>query len=288
MNECRTIAIGEILICIYCHHPVEERLRQSRYRDFVAEGRPDIVLDMHDGLPKLKYTDKIFECPPIWSLHQQGKVTAVEVYRDPTFPESAAKVCTFSYPLKRADLYVSEDAPAWSGIITGPTMELLFISYLAQGKGLIVHGCGIDFSGNGLLFVGDSGAGKSTLAKLWNRYSNSDCILSDDRIIVRYVDDDFWIHGTPWHGDATFASPQKTQLKKVFFLQHGDANSFSDVSKLRAVSDLTKSSFLPHWDPGGMTFSLSVLEELVNTIPCQQLMFRPDKNAVDFIQGGVG
>jgi ABC-type nitrate/sulfonate/bicarbonate transport system ATPase subunit len=58
------------------------------------------------------------------------------------------------------------------------------VNYLAQSDSMIVHACGVDYEGKGILFVGESGAGKSTLTKIWNQEPGVE-ILSDDRIIVR-------------------------------------------------------------------------------------------------------
>jgi serine kinase of HPr protein (carbohydrate metabolism regulator) len=95
-------------------------------------------------------------------------------------------------------------------------MELLMVNYLAQERGVIIHGCGIEKNGKGILFVGESGAGKSTLAKLWDQEDGVD-VLSDDRIIVRKKGEQFWMYGTPWHGDAKFASPETVRLERILF-----------------------------------------------------------------------
>ena len=57
-------------------------------------------------------------------------------------------------------LYALRRAPGGQFIdpFFGPIIELLMINYLAQGYGLIIHACGIEYDSKGLLFAGESGA----------------------------------------------------------------------------------------------------------------------------------
>ena len=70
------------------------------------------------------------------------------------------------------------------------------------------------------------------------------------------------MYGTPWHGEAAFASPQGTRLDRIFFLRHGQENSAREVNGIAAVSQLLACSFSPLWDHEGMAFVL----EFVNRI----------------------
>ena len=71
------------------------------------------------------------------------------------------------------------------------------INLLGDGRGLVVHGCGMfDGSDEAYLFVGQSGAGKTTMARLWHAEPGV-LILSDDRVILRSEPDGVWMYGTP-------------------------------------------------------------------------------------------
>jgi energy-coupling factor transporter ATP-binding protein EcfA2 len=162
-------------------------------------------------------------------------------------------------------------------------MELLMVNYLAQNNSMIVHACGIDYEGKGILFVGESGAGKSTLTKIWNKENGVD-ILSDDRIIIRKDNDQYWIYGTPWHGDARFASPAKVKLEKIFFIKHGRANSIKTVGGSFPVLQFLKASFPPYWDKNCMQFTMEFFHDLVAVIPCLEMSFVPDSKVVGFVK----
>jgi len=153
---------------------------------------------------------------------------------------------------------------------------------LAQSGGAIIHSCGIARSGSGILFVGESGAGKSTLARMWAEENGVD-VLSDDRIIVRKKNHHFWMCGTPWHGDAPYSSPRGVRLERVFFLKHGQENSVEQIKGTDPVLHLLTCSFPPYWDPDGMAFSMDLFTELAAHVPCQELAFRPDRSAIEFV-----
>lgn len=160
------------------------------------------------------------------------------------------------------------------------------VHLLAAGAGIILHSCGLGRDGRGLLFVGESGAGKSTLARMWDQEEGV-TILSDDRIIVRRRDGEFWAYGTPWHGEAAFSSPLGVKLDRMFFLRHGSENSLTECTEANAVARLLTCSFLPHWDAEGMAFSLEFLAELAAAVPCQELTFTPDRRAIELVGKSV-
>jgi hypothetical protein len=157
------------------------------------------------------------------------------------------------------------------------------LNHLAQGRGAIIHSCGIAQNGKGMLFVGESGAGKNTLAKMWDREKGIE-VLSDDRTIVRKRKNAFWIYGTPWHGEVEFGSPGKARLEGIFFLRHGASNAVEGVKGVDSVLNFLKSSFLPYWDAQGTAFSLELLSDLAHCVPCRELSFRPEQSVIDLVK----
>ena len=153
---------------------------------------------------------------------------------------------------------------------------VLMINYLAQGYGVIIHACGIDFNGKGMLFTGESGTGKSTLANLWDR-EKAGTVLSDDRTIVRYIDGEFRMYGTPWHGEAKFGAPPGVKLEKIFFLRHSQKNTIQQLSRVESVLRMLQCSFPPYWDAAGMEFTMAFFEKVATHVACHELAFKPDK-----------
>ena len=121
------------------------------------------------------------------------------------------------------------------------------------------------------------------MAKIWSRQAGAE-ILSDDRTIVRKKNGHFWMYGTPWHGEGKFGSPGCVKLDQVFFIKHGEKNSIEGRNNIFSVTQFLKCSFPPLWDPEAMKYSMELFGDLVQSVPCRVLSFKPDKNIIDFIQ----
>lgn len=181
-----------------------------------------------------------------------------------------------------------------------PLDELLITHYLSLGRGVELHGCGLVRGGESYLFVGHSGAGKSTTARLWTKNALAE-VLSDDRIIVRRGfpgvpakgvgqerpthtgNPAFLMHGTPWHGEAAFASPGRAPLRRIFLLEHGSENRMERLSRSAAVGELLARSFTPFYQPRFVDPVLALLEEVVESLPVYRFQFVPDQSAVEKI-----
>jgi hypothetical protein len=279
MSENLKLRIGDVAICIEGNVQKNHWAIPSAYRPFVGPGKTAIFLRFHRGIPETKPGEKVFDSPPIWSLYHKNGTLTIRIFD--AFPDlKRALVLTGHF--KRADLYCADGCGRFCNPFYGPTMELLMVNYLAQGWGAIIHSCGIARSRSGILFVGESGAGKSTMAKMWSEENGVD-VLSDDRIIVRKKNHCFWMYGTPWHGDASFVSPRGVTLERIFFLRHGQENSMKEIKGIDPVSRLITCSFLPHWDPQGMAFSMDFFTDLVAHVPCYEFTFKPDRSVIEVV-----
>ncbi len=164
-----------------------------------------------------------------------------------------------------------------------PLDEVLAVNRLALGHGIEVHACGISDHGRGLLFLGVSGAGKSTMSRLWDA-GEEVVVLSDDRIIITPRDGRFWIHGTPWHGDAGLADPGGVPLAAIFFLSHGETNTVSSLSPAQTASRLMARSFPTFWNQEGLGFSTGIATDVALTVPGRELEFVPGPETVDYVR----
>jgi hypothetical protein len=202
-----------------------------------------------------------------------------------------------------------------------PLDELLIMHRLTQEKAIELHGTGIvRADGIGNLFVGHSGAGKSTTTRLWTTREEVE-VLSDDRIIVRRDDAvvdpvshhaatdrgravgnvrsgkvsemplaltqprkyKLRMYGTPWHGEARYASPNSAPLARIFMLEHGPGNVITPLSSSVAVAELFARSFVPFHRHEYVESALEFLEEVANAVPIYRYAFEPDQRAVDKI-----
>ena len=204
-----------------------------------------------------------------------------------------------------------------------PLDELLIMHRLTQEKAIELHGTGIVRpEGEANLFVGHSGAGKSTTTRLWTEREDVE-VLSDDRIIVRREEwapvietslqaigsasrhgvlrlrggsdsptgysaqDDkrkrMRMYGTPWHGEAMYASPNSAPLARIFVLEHGRGNVVTPLTPSQAVAELFARSFVPFHRHEYVESALMFLEEVADSVPVYRYAFEPDARAVEKI-----
>jgi hypothetical protein len=277
------LKIGDVAISITGSPQIKDWKTSPSYLPFVAENEPDIQVNMMRGEPSNGDAKKFFGSYPIWDLYRSNGNSIIKFYDD---MPGLSRALAFKANLKEADLYFPAGTDQFIHPFYGPVLELLMINYLAQSRGTIIHSCGIKLGDKGILFVGESGAGKSTLTKLWNQAADVE-ILSDDRTIVRKKDGDYWIYGTPWHGEAKFGAPINVKLDRIYFIQHGTANSAREMQGAEPVQNLLTCSFPPYWDTEGMEFTMDFFSDLTATMPCYELFFKPNGDIIDFVKSNL-
>jgi hypothetical protein len=91
------------------------------------------------------------------------------------------------------------------------------------------------------------------------------------------------MYGTPWHGEAMYASPNSAPLGRIFVLEHGRGNAITPLSPSQAVAELFARSFVPFHRHEYVESALEFLQELVDSIPVYRYAFEPDWRAVETI-----
>jgi hypothetical protein len=91
------------------------------------------------------------------------------------------------------------------------------------------------------------------------------------------------MYGTPWHGEAMYASPNSAPLARILILEHGPGNVLTPLSHSQAVAELFARSFVPFHRHEYVDSALAFLEEVVEAVPVYHFAFEPDQRAVDTI-----
>jgi len=257
------------------------------YEDFLSSDPPEITIKIHnDGLPIIIYRDqdKIFDSEMVWSLYLiNGQY--VLTLKSPSSHHQPYRIAIFDEQFRHGDVYSNIPETGLADLqinpLEFPLSEVLMVCLLAQGRGLMVHACGVDDHGRGYLLTGNSTHGKSTMAKLWQ---DEAAVLNDDRIVLRQMDGRFLMYGTPWHGDYSGVAPGGVPLEKIFYLRHANTNETIRKDGIAAASMLLTRSFPPLWDGAGMLFTLDLCAHLVEAVPCFELGFVPDKDVLELMR----
>jgi hypothetical protein len=231
----------------------------------------------------------LFRSGGVWELWD-GDGDYVFTFSSPAVGEGPYKTARFDRGFRQGRIDIRPGYPAggWPDDalmpLEYPLDELVVMHWLAQGRGIELHACGIaegGGEGKGYLFVGHSGAGKTTLAGLWPEPA---VVLSDDRIIVRFEEGRPWIYGTPWHGEARLSTPGRAPLTRIFLIEQSDQTALVSLPAAVAAARLLSCSFVPFHDKGGLAFTVEMLGELVCRVPCDELRFRRDSSFVKVVR----
>lgn len=257
----------------------------ARFLDRTAE--PDIRLQAAWDVPDRRSRgEKLFDSGGVWQLFRDGDQLVFHL-TSPKFGALPYKTAIFSADFTTGVVHlrrscVEEGRPLYP--LEYPLDELLITNWLALGRGVEVHACAVvDQSGEGYLFAGHSGDGKTTMARHWC-HDKGVRVLSDDRIVLRKIDNQIVMYGTPWHGDEPLASPGCAPLTRGFFLRHASRHETIPITGAHAVARLFACSFPPFFSADGLDFTVSLLTAITQLVPFCELGFVPDRAVVDFLR----
>jgi hypothetical protein len=293
---CTCFSVGGISLRVAGDHKADVSLIPSLLPFRTEIENADIRIQV-ERVADLRRTSlrPVFDSQSVWSLYQ-GEAHFQFDFSTPVRRTNPYKRLVVDRHFHRARLLLVDQASEREPLpppLEYPVDEVLITHRLTRENAIQLHGVGIvGPDGVNNLFVGHSGAGKSTTARLWTSLHDVK-ILSDDRIILRenpgrdlQPRDDcrqIFMYGTPWHGEACFASPERAPLHRIFILEHGRGNVLTRLTKSRAVGELFARAFVPFHRHEYIESALSFLEQLVESIPCYRYDFEPDARAVEKI-----
>lgn len=190
--------------------------------------------------------------------------------------------------LKQGEVFIINSDNKWkiSDVIYG-FLQILFVYYLPKYKlGILIHSSGIKDGNNGYLFAGPTQAGKTTASRIWDKLARIK-VLNDDRIIIKKVNSQFYIYGTPWHGDFSDylnTSMQRAKLKKIFFIYHRERNKIARLSQRETFNLFFQAIFCPFWDKDGMNFVSEFLLDIIYSISCYKFGFKNDEKIINYVR----
>lgn len=269
----------------------------ERFTDFYYEGndKPHIIINVQvvERLPRIVNAEPIFttyhfqDGSENWRLVKKG---SEYIFKCPLDDKKQTIFVNETFDRATAYLHPKKGkGKVWNPMdLIYDFLQVLLIHHLALRKtGIFTHSVGIkDVDGNGFLFNGKSGAGKSTTAQLWHNHAKA-IILNDDRVIVRKHDDEFFIHGSPWHGDFNdylHSMKDGAPLKKIFFIYHSSNNKAKQAAQKEAFYQLYPAIFPTFWDKKCLENTAALAEDLIANVPCYNLGFVNNEEIIDFVR----
>jgi hypothetical protein len=245
----------------------------------------------NEPLPVFGHQAPLFEAQDSWYVYKDDQFYRI-VLHPPGYQEPFWVACV-DHNFSNGTVYCGEqlkdspeDLPVLFNPVTYPLDQILLMHYLARLGGMIIHAAGWRMNDSGWIFAGKSGAGKSTISNLIVEETGA-TFLSDDRIVVRKIGQDFLMYGTPWPGDAGYALNESVPLKGIFFLSKGSQNDIKRLKPSDAIARLMPVVSILWYDREKVALMMDFCDAMMAGIPMYELTFVPDKEAVDMLLGFV-
>lgn len=181
----------------------------------------------------------------------------------------------------RADVLGDFSSDGAAALPLPQDLEIVFFAnWLGRYRDILLHASGIAVDGKGYAFVGPSGVGKSTLAGFLSKEAGV-TVLGEDQLVLRLLDNRFWIFGTPWHENRSLCTPLGVPIEKILFLDKKDEDTLSAVTAMEGVTRLLQTAFIPYYRPELLDGILERLDTLANSVSLVHFSYLPGNGVLN-------
>ena len=109
---------------------------------------------------------------------------------------------------------------------------------------LLMHGSALCMDGEVYLFTAPSGTGKSTHARYWREvYGERVWMVNDDKPLLRFLEGQVLVCGTPWDGKHRLSRNASAPLKAVIALSRDETNWIRPLALADAFGVVFKQAY---------------------------------------------
>lgn len=213
----------------------------------------------------------------------------------------------YSYSEKFVTDYLTDECPDYHIAIdedflkkrqaTLPERPLQYIEFLEiyrkicdfiiSKDGILMHGAVIGFDGNAYMFTAPSGTGKTTHINQWKKlYGDRVSIINGDKPLIRHIDGEYVVYGTPWCGKEHFNTNTKAPLKGIILLSRAPENSIETIQPDKFNPFLLKQVYLPKAGSGRVK-TLEFVDKMFAQVPLYSLKCNISTDAARVASEGV-
>lgn len=161
----------------------------------------------------------------------------------------------------------------------GNCLMVMYAMATANRQTALFHASAIGLEDRVYLFLGKSGTGKSTHSSLWLKHIEGTELMNDDNPIVRMIDGQLWVYGSPWSGKTPCYRNVKARLGAIVDLSQAPHNKIRRLKGIQAYAALMPAISGKRWD-STLAEGLHEMETLlVQQAPIFHLECLPDADA---------
>lgn len=144
---------------------------------------------------------------------------------------------------------------------------------------MLMHASVIRHQEKGYLMTAPSGTGKSTHTRLWYDNIPGCDLMNDDNPVVRIVDGQAVVYGSPWSGKTRCYRNIQAPIGGIVRIQQHPENSIRKLSSLEAFSNLLPAISNMKWDKRVYKGICDGIAELIRLCGMYELGCLPDAAA---------
>ena len=118
---------------------------------------------------------------------------------------------------------------------------VMFGVVLSANNAIAIHSSAVVADGRCALFLGESGTGKSTHTRLWMKYIDSARLLNDDSPIIRIIDGEARVYGSPWSGKTPCYKNESHPIAGLCRLEQAPCNKIHSLPTILAIGAILPS-----------------------------------------------
>lgn len=184
-----------------------------------------------------------------------------------------------------AEREIFTDAPASSLIYTAIYRKIC--TKILDFDAFVFHSSAVVLDGEAYLFTAVSGTGKSTHTSLWlKHFGDRAFIINDDKPIVRFVNGQYRVYGTPWCGKDGINRNTSAPIKAVCFLHRGKTNSIKPKSPSDALVPILNQAYRPFDEEYSVKF-FNELDRFMKNVSFYDLYCNISDEAVEVSYNGM-
>ena len=156
---------------------------------------------------------------------------------------------------------------------------------LEKADGIIFHCSAIMVDGEAYLFTAPSGTGKSTHARLWREMLKEKAVMiNDDKPIIRYIDGDFYVYGTPWQGKHNLGTNTRAKIKAICKIYQAKDNVIRKLSPKEMLKTIMIQTLIPS-DLHKMDILLALIDKMLKSVGLYELGCNISREAAELSYG---
>ena len=184
-----------------------------------------------------------------------------------------------------AEREIFTDAPASSLIYTAIYRKIC--TKILDFDAFVFHSSAVVLDGEAYLFTAVSGTGKSTHTSLWlKHFGDRAFIINDDKPIVRFVNGQYRVYGTPWCGKDGINRNTSAPIKAVCFLHRGKTNSIKPKPPSDALVPILNQAYRPFDEEYSVKF-FNELDRFMKNVSFYDLYCNISDEAVEVSYNGM-